>query len=108
MTSKVTTLNDATFQENLQNGSTFAVRLWAEWCMPCRMMSPIYEDVASRVGADSLIMGEVNIDEFPSIATQLGVRSIPTVVLFKKSQEFARYSGVMSTQQLEALVLSAK
>ncbi|MFZ5837089.1 MAG: thioredoxin domain-containing protein, partial [Pseudomonadota bacterium] len=40
MTSKVTTLNDATFQENLQNGSTFAVRLWAEWCMPCRMMSP--------------------------------------------------------------------
>lgn len=108
MTSKVTTLNDATFQENLQNGSTFAVRLWAEWCMPCRMMSPIYEDVAGRIADDSLMMGEVNIDEFPLVAVQLGVRSIPTVVVFKEGKEVSRSTGMMPAPQLEQLVLSAK
>lgn len=108
MTSKVTTLNDVTFMENLQNGSTFAVRLWAEWCMPCRMMSPIYDEVAGRVADDSLIMGEVNIDEFPSVAAQLGVRSIPTVVVFKDGKEVTRSAGMMPAPQLEELVLSAK
>ncbi|SDI03308.1 thioredoxin [Vibrio xiamenensis] len=108
MTSKVTTLNDATFLENLQNGSTFAVRLWAEWCMPCRMMAPIYDEVASRVVDDSLLMAEVNIDEFPSVAAQLGVRSIPTVVVFKEGKEVTRFAGMMPAPQLEELVVSAK
>ncbi len=108
MTTKVTTLNDATFLENLTNGKTFAVRLWAEWCMPCRMMSPIYEEVAGRIVDDSLLMGEVNIDEFPSVAAQLGVRSIPTVVVFKGGEEVTRSAGMLPAAQLEKLVLSAK
>ncbi len=108
MTTKVTTLNETMFSDNLANGSTFAVRLWADWCMPCRMMSPIYEEVADRIADDSLIMGEVNIDEFPSVAAQLGVRSIPTVVVFKDGKEVTRSAGMMPAPQLETLVLSAK
>ncbi|MFZ5840069.1 MAG: thioredoxin family protein, partial [Pseudomonadota bacterium] len=65
-------------------------------------------EVAGRVADDSLIMGEVNIDEFPSVAAQLGIRSIPTVVVFKDGKEVTRSAGMMPAPQLEELVLSAK
>ncbi|MBF9000301.1 MULTISPECIES: thioredoxin family protein [Vibrio] len=104
MTSKVLTLNDETYQENLSKEGTFAVRLWAEWCMPCRMMSPIYEEVADKIADESLVMAEVNIDQFPSVAASLGVRSIPTVVVFKNGKEINRSAGLLPAPQLTALI----
>ncbi len=108
MTSKVTTLNETTFHENLNKDITFVVRLWAPWCMPCRMMAPFYTEVAQKVTNDALVMGEINIDAYPAIAAQLGVRSIPTVVIFKHGQEAERHAGLLSAQQLEEFVLNVR
>lgn len=58
---------------------------------PCHMMAPIYEEVVNSVSNDTLFMAEVNIDEHPSVAVLLRVRSIPTVVIFNGGKEVTRF-----------------
>lgn len=104
MSQSVVTLDETTYQQALANDGLVAVRLWANWCMPCRMMAPIYQEVAEKMAHDTVVFGEVDIDQYPSIAAQLGVRSIPTVVLFKNGQEVTRSAGLMPAPQLTDMV----
>ncbi|MCO7233544.1 MULTISPECIES: co-chaperone YbbN [unclassified Cobetia] len=104
MTTNVVNLNEKEFQSLSDKGVTFAVRLWAEWCAPCRMMSPIYRQVAEAIANDDLVMAELNIDEHPAIAERLGVRSIPTVVIFKDGKEVNRSVGMLPTPELQKLI----
>lgn len=87
-------VTDATFeQEVLKSSTPIIVDFWAEWCGPCRMLTPILEELSSEITNKATIV-KVNIDQNPQIASQLGVRSIPTMILFKDGKAISNMVGV--------------
>ena len=64
---------------------------WASWCGPCRMMSPVVDDIAETTPA--IKVGKVNVDEQPALAAQFGVQSIPTLIVFKNGQNVGQSLG---------------
>lgn len=80
------TVTDATFaDEVLQSDRTVVVDFWAEWCAPCKMVSPVLEEIA-REHADKLTIAKLNIDENPQTARQYQIMSIPTMSVFSGGQ----------------------
>lgn len=93
---------DASFKEEVLGGNTVAlIDLWAEWCGPCRMMSPIVEQLADEY-ADKAIIGKLNVDDNPNTPTAYGVRGIPTFLVIKNGQLFDKVVGAVSKQVLAA------
>ena len=99
MSDKVKELTTANFDSTIASG-TVLVDFWAPWCGPCRAQGPIIDKVAEKVG-DKAVLAKVNVDESPLIAAKFGVRSIPTLILFKDGQKVRDFIGV---QQEAALV----
>lgn len=95
----LTTLNTSNFDE-IVNGADkpILVDFWAEWCQPCRQISPILEELSSE-RADFTV-AKLNIDESPDIASRFEVMSIPTMILFEDGQPQARIVGAMGKSQL--------
>jgi len=75
------------------------VVFWAEWCAPCRMFSPVIEEVISGLEGKMKI-GKVNIDESPELAERFGVSTIPTLILFRDVEVVNRWTGAMSKEEL--------
>ncbi|OGV70958.1 MAG: thioredoxin [Lentisphaerae bacterium RIFOXYB12_FULL_65_16] len=96
-------LTSATFDDAIKTG-TVLVDFWAPWCGPCRMQAPILDQVAQEVG-DAAKVAKVNVDEAQDIAAKFGVRSIPTLIIFKNGKEFKKFVGL---QQAAALVTALK
>ncbi len=94
----IITLTDKNFNQQTK-GKTVLVDFWAEWCAPCRMMTPILNDVASEL-PESYHVGKINIDQYQSLAQQFKVRNIPTLVLFKNGKEISRFVGVKTKDYL--------
>jgi thioredoxin 2 len=82
------------------------VDFWAPWCGPCRMVAPEIEKVASRQ-AGTLLVVKVNTDEVGDLGNRLGIRSIPTMALFKNGSEIARTTGARPAADIEAFVSNA-
>ncbi|MGI6766011.1 MAG: thioredoxin [Lentihominibacter sp.] len=78
-------------KEVLENDDTVLVDFYADWCGPCRMVSPIVEDIANE--RTDISVGKLNVDESSAIAAQYNVMSIPTLIVFKGGKESARLVG---------------
>ena len=78
-------VNESDFREKvLENAGTVLVDFWANWCGPCRMLSPIVDEVAEE--RTDVKVGKVNVDEQPDLAAQFGVMSIPTLLVFEQGK----------------------
>ena len=85
--------------EVLQSDQAVLLDFWAPWCGPCRMVSPIVDQVAEEVDGRAKV-GKVNVDEQPELAAQFGVMSIPTLVVMKQGKAVATRVGVQSKQAI--------
>ena len=94
----VAELNDGNFSETIKEGVTL-VDFWAPWCAPCLMQGPIVKGLAEKVG-DKAKVAKVNVDEAPQAATQLGIRSIPTLIVFKDGKPAQQFVGVTQENAL--------
>jgi len=97
---KIVHTSDASFETDvLQSDKSVLIDFWAEWCGPCKMIAPILSEAADEY-ADKLTVVKLNIDENPSIAQKFGIRSIPTLMIFKDGAPQAQKLGAMSKSQL--------
>ena len=95
---------DANFEsEVLKSSVPVLVDFWAEWCMPCRMLTPTIDAIASETTGKAKV-GKVNVDHHQGIAVKYGIQSIPTVMMFKNGQMVKKWVGVVQKGTLtEAL-----
>ena len=106
MSDLIHAVTDTSFEQDvLNNGKPVLVDFWAEWCGPCRALTPILEEVAESHGS-SVTFCKMNIDENPDTPAKYGVMSIPTLILFKNGQVEAVKMGLLSKSQLSAFVES--
>ncbi|GMA62521.1 thioredoxin [Alicyclobacillus fastidiosus] len=97
-TQKVT---DADFSTTVQSDKPVLVDFWATWCGPCRMMSPVLEEISQEY-ADKLTVAKLNVDENPTTTSQFGVMSIPTMLVFKNGEVVKQIVGYRPKSELEA------
>lgn len=83
------------------------VDFWADWCMPCKMMAPILNEVAEATNGTATIY-KLNVDEQQQVAAQYGIRSIPTMILFKDGKEVERIVGVKPKDSVIASIKKAQ
>lgn len=99
-------VSDSSFEEDvIKADGPVVVDFWAEWCGPCKALSPLVDELSEEMG-DKVKVLKMNIDENPNTPTQYGVRGIPTLMVFKEGQVAETKVGGMSKQQLTEWVES--
>ena len=88
--------------EVLNQQGTVLIDFWAEWCGPCRMLSPVIDEVAAENPA--VKVGKVNVDEQQELAAQFGIMSIPTLLVFKNGKKVNESLGLIPKEQVEKLI----
>ena len=97
----VVNLTEDTFDKGVESGLTL-VDFWAEWCMPCKAIAPIIDELADEYG-EQVTVAKVDIDSNPNIPAKFGIRGIPTVMLFKNGQQVDMFVGA-SPQKIRDMV----
>ncbi len=98
----ILTLTDGNFAEEVTSSSKpVLVDFWAEWCGPCKMIAPLLDELASEYDG-RIKIGKVNIDDHQSLATQHGIRAIPTLLVFKNGEVAEQIVGARSKRDLKA------
>ena len=93
---------DSYEQEVVQSNKPVLIDFWASWCMPCRMVSPIIDEIAEE--REDLKVCKVNVDEEPELAAKFGIMSIPTLVVMKNGEVVNRTLGARPKQQILELL----
>lgn len=91
-------LTNETFSKNLE-GKTVIVDFWAGWCGPCRMLAPVIEELEKEM--TDLVFAKVDTDSYPDLAAGHGVRSLPTMIVFKDGKEVDRIIGYQTKDALK-------
>ena len=104
MAENILNVNDDSFDEDVLNSDTpVLIDYWAEWCGPCKMIAPVLDEIAKDYEG-KLKVCKLNIDENPDTPQKYGVRSIPTLLLFKDGEVVESTVGVAGKEQLAALL----
>jgi|TARA_B100001971_G_scaffold154387_1_gene143708 thioredoxin 1 len=104
MNDKIKVVSDASFEKEVVNSSKpVLVDFWAEWCGPCKVLSPILDEIANEYD-DRITIAKVNVDENTQIPPKYGIRGIPTMLLFKDGIVEATKVGVLSKTNLSAFL----
>jgi len=90
-------LTDHNFNQAVESNDTILVDFWAEWCGPCKMISPILDEISNEYG---LPVGKLNVDENPEKSQEYSVQSIPTMVLFRNGKPVHTVLGAMPKHKL--------
>ena len=102
--SEVLHINDADFETTVvQSDIPVLVDFWAPWCGPCKMIAPILDEIAPEFAGKVKIV-KINVDDNQLVAGQFGIRSIPTLLLFKNGQLVATQVGALPKNQLAAFI----
>lgn len=97
-------ITDENFEDKvLKSEMPVVIDFWAPWCGPCRMVAPIFEDLANEY-AGRVVFGKFNTDENPVISSELGVMSIPTMIFFSGGNEAARTIGARPREDLKRYI----
>ena len=104
MSDKAMEITNVNFDEKVTGSSKpVLIDFWAEWCAPCRMLSPVIDEVADDYKGKAVI-AKVNIDEQVELAQKFGVMSIPTLLLFKDGKIVGRSVGVVGKDKIAAMI----
>jgi|SRR3989338_3458425 len=91
-------INKDNFEEVVKNSDKpVIIDFYADWCQPCKILSPILDEIATEMG-DKVVVGKVNVDDNQELAAQFGVMSIPTVIMFKAGDAATQWVGVQDKQ----------
>ncbi len=104
MSVKVVTVSDAEFEQTvLKSDKPVMLDFWAEWCQPCKMLTPTVEELAEDFD-DQILVGKINVDDNPTTATTYGIRGIPTLLFIKDGQVVQQIVGVKSKAEIKKII----
>lgn len=100
-------ITDKNFEEIIKSDTPVLIDFWAEWCGPCKMIAPVVEELASEYKGKAVI-GKVDVDSNPEVSAKFGIRSIPTLLVFKNGEVVDKQIGAVPknvlSQKLDAQI----
>ena len=106
MSNEVTLTADNFESEVLKSDIPVIVDFWAEWCMPCRMVAPVLEEL-SREYAGKIKVGKLNVDNYSEIGSKYNITSIPALIVFKNGKIFKQHLGAAPKSTIEGFITAA-
>jgi thioredoxin 1 len=94
-------MTDANFSQMIQSEQPVLVDFWATWCGPCQMLAPVVDALAQET-AGRFVVGKLDVDKNPETSMKYAIRSIPTLIIFKKGQEVDRLMGAQTAASLKS------
>ena len=104
---KLINFTDKNFSHQIKNGIVL-IDFWAEWCQPCKIQGPIISQLAEENDDKNVKIGKLNVENSPKAAQQLGIKNIPTIIIFKSGKEANRLVGLKNKKALEKAILAMK